>query len=88
MKRVVPAGQYTIYQSLWRMRGDTKIYLAVMLLYFLVMDFKGVTIGANKFVLSISLLLSYGYLFMPEKSSGRSLPHAELLTPSTHNFYN
>lgn len=43
----------------WKLKGKEKYYYGVILLYLFVMEFKGVTIGVNKFAFAITLLLGY-----------------------------
>lgn len=54
-----------IYQLLllpvWKMKGKSRYYYFLILLYLCFMEFKGVTIGVNKFVFAATLLLSYSY---------------------------
>lgn len=52
----------------WKMHGKTKFYSALILLFILSLDFKGCTIGTNKFILVITLLLSFTYLYLPKSS--------------------
>lgn len=45
----------------WKMRKEVCFYYSLILLYLFLMDFKGCTIGTNKFAFAVSLLLSYCY---------------------------
>ena len=45
----------------WKMDKDTRFYYVLIFVYLLVMDFKGCTIGTNKFAFATSLLLSFSY---------------------------
>ena len=60
-----------IYQLLllpvWRMEGKSKYYYSLILLYLCFMEFKGATIGVNKFVFATALLLSYSYFELKNK---------------------
>lgn len=47
----------------YKKRKDYFIFV-LMFLYFFLMDFKGVTIGVNKFAFYTSLLFSFGYLYL------------------------
>ena len=44
-----------------KMDKDTRFYYVLIFIYLLVMDFKGCTIGTNKFAFATSLLLSFSY---------------------------
>lgn len=52
----------------WKMNGKTRYYSVLILIFILVMDFKGVTVGVNKFIMAITLLLSFLYLYIPQVS--------------------
>lgn len=52
----------------WKMSGKVKYYCILIFIFILVMDFKGVTIGVNKFIMAITLLLSFSYLYLPQIS--------------------
>lgn len=56
----------------WKMQKDVRFYYALIFIYFFVMDFKGVTIGINKFAFSVSLLLSFSYYFLNVKENSYS----------------
>lgn len=45
----------------WKMQGKSKYYYFLVLLYLCFMEFKGATIGVNKFVFATTLLLSFSY---------------------------
>lgn len=55
-----------IYQLLlfpiWKMQGKTQYYYLLILIYWFIMEFKGVTLATNKFVFAVSILLSFSYL--------------------------
>lgn len=57
-----------IYQLIlfpfWKMDKRTRYFYSFIFLYFCIMEFKGVTLGANKFIFSVSLLLMYSYLYL------------------------
>ena len=55
--------QFTIL-PIFKFKGRDKLFSLFILFYLFVMDFKAVTIGINKFVFSISLLLSFSYLYL------------------------
>lgn len=48
----------------WKFSGTSKYYCYLIYLYLGIMDFKGVTIGLNKFTLSTTLLFSFIYLYL------------------------
>lgn len=48
-------------------------YFKLMFLYIFIMDFKGVTLGVNKFVFAICLLLSFSYLYLDRDSSSKRI---------------
>ena len=52
----------------FKMRGPTRYFCFLIYLFILIMDFKGVTLGGNKFMIFIPLLLSYTYLYLPKES--------------------
>lgn len=52
----------------FKMRGPTRFFCFLIYLFILIMDFKGVTLGGNKFMIFIPLLLSYTYLYLPKES--------------------
>ncbi len=45
----------------WKMNEKTRFYYGLIFAYFFIMDFKGCTIGVNKFAFAVSLLLSFSY---------------------------
>lgn len=45
----------------WKMDKPTRFYYALIFIYLFVMDFKGCTVGTNKFAFAASLLLSFSY---------------------------
>lgn len=61
------------YQSImlpfWKIKGDVRIYYILIFAYLFIMDFKGVTIGVNKFAFSTSLLLSFSYFELSNRKS-------------------
>lgn len=61
-------GLLIVYQlyllPFWRMKSISKFYCICILIFVFVMDLKGVTVGLNKFVFSISLLLSFSELYL------------------------
>lgn len=50
---------------IWRFKGETKYYYSLILLFLCIMEFKCINLGVNKFAFSISLLLSFSYLYLP-----------------------
>ncbi len=54
---------------LMKFKGRNKYYSLLIILYLAIMDFKAVTIGLNKFAFSITLLLSFIYLYLPDNSN-------------------
>lgn len=52
----------------WKMDKDTRFYYVLIFVYLLVMDFKGCTIGTNKFAFAASLLLSFSYFNLSSSS--------------------
>ena len=52
----------------WKMNKKTCFYYGLILIYFFIMDFKGCTIGVNKFAFSASLLLSFSYFELTPKT--------------------
>lgn len=59
-----------IYQlvllPIYKMRGEARFYYFLILCYWFIMDFKGCTMGTNKFVFAVSLLLSYSYFYLKD----------------------
>lgn len=53
---------------IWKVDKETRYYYIVILLYFVFMEFKGVTLGTNKFVFSFSLLMMYSYFSLKGKN--------------------
>ena len=51
----------------WRFKGRDLFYYSLVFLFLCIMDFKCVNIGVNKFVFSISLLLSFSSLFLKKE---------------------
>lgn len=51
----------------WKMKGATKYYYSLILLFLIVMEFKGINIGLNKFAFAITLLLSFSYFYLDNK---------------------
>lgn len=58
--------QLTLF-PVWKMDKETRYYYLVILVYFIIMEFKGVTLGVNKFVLSTSILLYFSYFELKRK---------------------
>lgn len=54
---------------IWKMKGTTKYYYSMIFLFLLVMDFKGINIGLNKFAFAITLLLSFSYFYLEHRES-------------------
>ena len=54
---------------IWKMKGITKYYYSMIFLFLLVMDFKGINIGLNKFAFAITLLLSFSYFYLEHRES-------------------
>lgn len=52
-----------------KFKGRTKFYSFLILVYLAFMDLKGLTVGLNKFTFSITLLLSFVYLYLPDIST-------------------
>ncbi|UVQ57851.1 hypothetical protein NXY18_13610 [Bacteroides faecis] len=52
----------------WKMDKDTRFYYVLIFVYLFVMDFKGCTIGTNKFAFAASLLLSFSYFNLSSSS--------------------
>lgn len=50
----------------FRMKDIKKYFSFLIFIFILVMDFKGLTAGGNKFMIFIPLLLSYTYLYLPD----------------------
>lgn len=48
-----------------KMRKVDKYFCVLIFIFMFIMDFKGLTIGGNKFMIFIPLLLSYTYLYLP-----------------------
>ena len=46
-----------------KMSGDARCYYCLILCYWFVMDFKGCTMGSNKFAFAVSLLFSFSYFY-------------------------
>lgn len=55
--------QFNLF-PIWKMKGDTKYYYSLILLFLIVMEFKGVNIGLNKFAFAITLLFSFSYFYL------------------------
>ena len=53
----------------WKMKRIDKVYGMCIFLFILLMDFKGVTLGVNKFMFAIPLLLSFSCLYLHHKAS-------------------
>lgn len=51
-----------------RMKGIDKYFCCLIYLFIIIMDFKGLTAGGNKFMMFIPLMLSYSYLYLSPKS--------------------
>ena len=60
--------QYSI-MPFRRMKGMNRYFISLIFLYIFLLDFKGVSIGGNKFMVFIPLLLSYTYLYLPKYSN-------------------
>ena len=62
-----------IYQisviTFWKMYEKERFYSLLIFLFIFIMDFKGVTVGINKFMFAIPLLLSFTYLFLPRSQN-------------------
>lgn len=57
---------YQLYLfPVWRMKGDSRYYYSLILLFLFIMEFKGINIGLNKFAFAITLLLSFSYFYLP-----------------------
>lgn len=50
-----------------RMHGIDKYFSRLIFVFIFIMDFKGLTVGGNKFMIFIPLLLSYTYLYLPKE---------------------
>ncbi|WP_301004053.1 hypothetical protein [uncultured Bacteroides sp.] len=50
----------------WKMEGRTGYYCKLILVFIFLLDLKGCTVGTNKFVMAITLLLSFLYLYLSE----------------------
>lgn len=74
---VIGYGFILYYQYLsipfMRMKNVDKYFSILIYIFILVMDFKGLTAGGNKFMLFIPLLLSYVYLYLPHNYNENSL---------------
>lgn len=68
-------GLLIIYQlyllPFWKMKSITRFYCICILIFIFVMDFKGVTVGVNKFIFSISLLFSFTQLYLNNTLSNK-----------------
>lgn len=53
----------------FRMKNPDKYFCRLIYIFILVMDFKGLTAGGNKFMIFIPLLLAYTYLYLPSKTT-------------------
>ena len=51
-----------------KMSGDARFYYCLILCYWFVMDFKGCTMGSNKFAFAVSLLFSFSYFYLQHES--------------------
>lgn len=62
-----------IYQlclfPVWKMKGATRYYYSLILLFLIVMEFKGINIGLNKFAFAITLLLSFSYFYLDNEQN-------------------
>lgn len=68
---IVGYGLLIIYQftviPFTKMKGRAHFFCLLILLFIVAIDFKGVSIGGNKFMVFIPLLLSFSYLYLPVK---------------------
>ncbi len=64
------AYQFVLF-PIHRLQGQTRFYYTLIMLYWIVMEFKGCTLGSNKFVFSTSVLLIFSYFYLnPEVKRG------------------
>ena len=50
-----------------KLHGQTRFYYTLIMLYLCVMDLKGCTLGTNKFVFAVSILLIFSYTYLPKE---------------------
>jgi len=53
---------------IWSFKGEVKFYYFLILFFLFIMEFKCINLGVNKFAYSITLLLSYSYLYLHHKN--------------------